>query len=74
MDGKGPAFDNIFIERLWRTVKYEHIYLSDYRNGLELVAGLADYFDFYNHERYHQSLDYQTPAQVYGAAPITMTQ
>lgn len=74
MDGKGRAFDNIFIERLWRTVKYEHIYLSDYRNGLELVTGLADYFAFYNHERYHQSLDYRTPAQVYGAAPITMTQ
>ena len=60
MDGKGRVFDNIFIERLWRTVKYENIYLSDYITGLELVAGLANYFDFYNHERFHQSLDYRT--------------
>lgn len=74
MDGQGRAFDNIFIERLWRTVKYEHIYLSDYSNGLELVAGLAHYFDFYNHDRYHQSLDYRTPAQVYRTNQVTMTQ
>jgi len=66
MDGKGRVFDNIFIERLWRTVKYENIYLNEYDTGLELVAGLANYFDFYNHERFHQSLDYRTPAQVYG--------
>lgn len=65
MDGKGRVFDNIFIERLWRTVKYENIYLNEYDTGLELVAGLANYFDFYNHERFHQSLDYRTPAQVY---------
>ena len=72
MDGKGRVFDNIFIERLWRTVKYEHIYLSDYTTGLELVAGLANYFDFYNHERFHQSLDYRTPAQVYGINQVIL--
>jgi putative transposase len=66
MDGKGRVFDNIFIERLWRTVKYEHIYLNEYDTGLDLVAGLANYFDFYNHERFHQHLGYRTPAQVYG--------
>jgi len=51
---------------LWRTVKYENIYLSDYNTGLDLFAGLAAYFDFYNHERLHQSLKYQTAAQIYG--------
>lgn len=74
MDGKGRVFDNIFIERLWRTVKYENIYLSDYTTGLELVAGLANYFDFYNHERFHQSLDYRTPAQVYGINHVILAQ
>ena len=74
MDGKGRVFDNIFIERLWRTVKYENIYLSDYTTGLELVAGLANYFDFYNHERFHQSLDYRTPAQVYGINQVILAQ
>ena len=74
MDGKGRVFDNIFIERLWRTVKYEHIYLSDYTTGLELVAGLANYFDFYNYERFHQSLDYRTPAQVYGINQVILAQ
>ena len=74
MDGKGRVFDNIFIERLWRTVKYEHIYLREYSNGLELVAGLAHYFDFYNHERFHQSLAYRTPAQVYSNNQIISVQ
>jgi putative transposase len=74
MDGKGRVFDNIFIERLWRTVKYEHIYLNDYDTGLELVAGLAHYFDFYNHDRFHQSLDYRTPAQVYGNNQVILAQ
>lgn len=50
-------FDNIFIERLWLTLNYEHIYLSDYTTGLDPLAGLTTYFDFYNHERFHQSLD-----------------
>jgi len=66
MDGRGRYVDNIFVERLWRSVKYENIYLHVYETGLALFAGLAAYFDFYNHERFHQSLNYQTPAQVYG--------
>ena len=74
MDGKGRVFDNIFIERLWRTVKYEHIYLSDYTTGLELIVGLAHYFDFYNQQRFHQSLDYRTPAQVYGTNQVFLVQ
>jgi len=65
MDGRGRAFDNIFIERLWRTVKYEEIYLHDYQNGIEAYMALDDYFRFYNEERFHSSLDYQTPGEVY---------
>ena len=65
MDGKGRAFDNIMIERLWRTVKYEHVYLHEAETVMQLEKGLAGYFTFYNHERPHQSLSYQTPAQVY---------
>lgn len=65
MDGRGRALDNIFIERLWRTVKYEHVYLMDYASVPELEAGLNTYFHFYNHVRRHQSLSYQTPANVY---------
>lgn len=65
MDGKGRALDNIFVERLWRTVKYENIYINDYQSVLELRSGLKDYFAFYNHERLHQSLNYQTPWQVH---------
>lgn len=65
MDGRGRALDNIFVERLWRTVKYEHVYLMDYTRVPELEAGLCTYFHFYNHERRHQSLDYETPASVY---------
>ena len=65
MDGKGRALDNIFTERLWRTVKYEDTYLRDYGKPRELVAGLDTYFAFYNHRRPHQSLDYKTPAEVY---------
>lgn len=65
MDGKGRAIDNILNERLWRTVKYEEVYLNDYRNPREARQGLRRYFYFYNHERPHQSLDYRTPAQTY---------
>ena len=65
MDGKGRCFDNIFVERLWRTVKYEDIYLKDYENGIALHRGLDEYFWFYNYERRHQSLDYRTPGEVY---------
>jgi putative transposase len=65
MDSRGRALDNIFIERLWRSVKYEDIYLQDYASVLELVAGLERYFAFYNHQRPHQSLAYQTPAEIH---------
>jgi putative transposase len=65
MDGRGRAMDNIFIERLWRTVKYEDIFLHDYTNVREVIAGLKQYFRFYNHQRPHQSLGNQTPAAVY---------
>jgi putative transposase len=65
MDGKGRAIDNIFIERLWRTVKYEHIYLHVYEDGLTLYKGLHNYFLFYNGERRHQSLNYKTPEEHY---------
>jgi len=65
MDGRGRVLDNIFVERLWRTVKYEDIYIKGYGTVAELEAGLADYFWFYNHERPHQALGYQTPAEVY---------
>jgi putative transposase len=61
MDGKGRALDNIFIERLWRSVKYENIYLIIYENGTELYNRLNKYFKFYNNERLHQSLGYETP-------------
>ncbi len=67
MDGRGRAMDNIFIERLWRTVKYEDIYLKEYATVPELDAGLAAYFRFYNGERPHQSLAYRTPAEIYFA-------
>ena len=65
MDAKGRVFDNIFIERLWRTVKYENIYIKDYKTIPDLKTGLIEYFDFYNGERYHQNLDYKTPWEVY---------
>jgi len=65
MDSKGRALDNIFIERLWRSLKYEDIYLKDYQTMEELTVGLENYFSFYNNERIHQSLKYKTPAEVY---------
>jgi len=65
MDGRGRALDNIFTERLWRSVKYEEVYLHEYGAPKEARHGLTHYFDFYNHERPHQALDYRTPAQVY---------
>lgn len=68
MDGRGRALDNIFVERLWRTVKYEEIYLKKHDNLQDLLMGLTSYFLFYNEERQHQSLDYQTPSQVYQKA------
>ncbi len=65
MSGKGRAFDNILVERLWRTVKYEEIYLREYADGHELIRSLQRYFDYYNNHRPHSSLDYRTPAEVY---------
>lgn len=66
MDGKGRALDNIFIERLWRSVKYESVYMNQWETVQEARSGLKEYFDFYNHERPHQSLGYKTPRMVYG--------
>jgi len=65
MDGRGRALDNVFVERLWRTVKYENIYLVDCATVPEPEEGLQAYFRFYNHERLHQSLAYHTPAEVH---------
>lgn len=65
MDGRGRALDNIFVERLWRTVKYEDIYLKQYETVPALERGLHHYFDFYNYERPHQSLEYRVPSEVY---------
>jgi len=65
MDGRGRARDNIFTERLWRTVKYEEVYLNDYADPHEAYQGLRHYLNFYNYQRLHQSLGYLTPAQVY---------
>jgi putative transposase len=67
MDGKGRALDNIFVERLWRTVKYEEVYLRDYTSPREARQGLRDYFLFYNEARPHQALGYRTPAETYFA-------
>ncbi len=68
MDGRGRALDNVFIERLWWSVKYEDIYLKDYESGADLHCGLERYFDFYDHRRKHQALDYRTPHQVFTAS------
>lgn len=68
MDGRGRALDNIFVERLWRSVKHEDVYLKGYSSVPELMLGLTEYFAFYNEERLHQALDYKTPSQVYVSA------
>jgi putative transposase len=65
MDGKGRALDNVFVERLWRTVKYEDVYPRDYADGREVLKGLGRYFPFYNRRRPHTALDDRTPAEVY---------
>ena len=67
MDGRGRALDNVFVERLWRSVKYENIYQYDYQSVSGLRSGLEKYFDYYNHRRPHQALDYATPAEVHYA-------
>jgi putative transposase len=76
MSGRGRAFDNILVERLWRTVKYEEVYMREYSGGMELSRSLRRYFDFYNQTRLHESLGYRTPGEVYeraslAAAPAT---
>jgi putative transposase len=73
MDGRGRAIDNVFTERLWRSVKYEEVYLKDYNSPREARQGIGHYLTFYNYERPHQSLDYLTPAEVYsqpGTLPV----
>jgi putative transposase len=67
-DGRGRALDNVFVERLWRSLKYEEVYLKDYRGVAELASGLTSWFRFYNPERPHQGLKYRTPAEVYQEA------
>jgi len=69
MDGRGRALDNVFTERLWRSVKYEEVYLKDYAGVPDAIANLKTYFRFYNFDRPHQSLDDQTPASVYFGIP-----
>jgi putative transposase len=69
-DGRGRALDNVFVERLWRSVKYEDIYIKDYERVSELESGLTAYFRFYDEDRPHQSLDYRTPGEVYRAGVI----
>jgi len=70
MDGKGSYNDNLFIERLWRSVKYEEVYLKAYQDGKDARAGISDYFRFYNTERPHQALGYLTPADVFTSTPV----
>ena len=65
MDGRGRALDNIYVERLWRTLKYEEIYLHHYEDVKELKIAINRYFNFYNTERFHRSLDYETPDEIY---------
>ncbi len=72
MDGRGRFWDNIWVERLWRSVKYEEVYLNEYADGLELFQALNRYFRFYNHQRRHQALEYKTPADLYPNADISL--
>jgi putative transposase len=73
MDGKGSYNDNLFIERLWRTVKYEEVYLKAYQDGGDARSGIGKYFRFYNTERPHQALGYRTPAEVFNSIPVEAT-
>jgi len=73
MDGKGSYNDNLFIERLWRTVKYEEVYLKAYQDGRDARISLGNYFYFYNAERLHQSLGYRTPAEIFASTPVEAT-
>jgi putative transposase len=71
MDGRGRAFDNIFTERLWRSVKYEEVYIKDYQAYRDAREGLSNYFTFYNNRRYHQSLGYKTPSEIHYATCLS---
>jgi len=73
MDGKGSYNDNLFIERLWRSVKYEEVYLKAYQDGKEARSSIGNYFRFYNTERPHQALGYRTPTEVFNAIPVEAT-
>ena len=70
MDGRGRALDNIFTERLWRSLKYEEVYLHDYESPREARTGIGDYLAFYNGQRLHQALGYRTPAEVYAEREV----
>ena len=74
MDGRGSYRDNLFIERLWRTVKYEEVYLKAYQDGRDARIGIGNYFRFYNTERPHQALGYRTPAEVFATIPFEVTE
>lgn len=73
MDGRGRALDNVFTERLWRTIKYEEVYLHQYDSPRQARHGLASYLSFYNHQRRHSALNYQTPAAVYFQEPSALS-
>jgi putative transposase len=73
MDGKGRALDNIFTERLWRSVKWEEVYVQDYTSPREARRSLTEYLEFYNHSRLHQALQYRTPAEVFLGRPAPGT-
>jgi putative transposase len=73
MDGRGRALDNIFTERLWRTIKWEEVYLHEYATPRDARMGLSHYLEFYNQERLHQALNYRTPAEVYARLPTPVT-
>ena len=70
MDGVGRAYDNIFVERLWRSLKHEEVYLHDYEMMYQAQRGVGGWFEFYDHRRPHQALGYRTPAEVYGVGDV----
>ena len=71
MDGRGRCMDNVFVERLWRSIKYEEVYLKAYQNGTEARKGIGAYLAFYNQERPHQALGYRSPGQVFQIEPVS---
>ena len=73
MDGRGRCMDNVFVERLWRSIKYEEAYLKAYQNGTEARKGIGAYLAFYNQERPHQALGYWSPGQVFQAEPVSQS-